>query len=67
MGLRIELYSRKRAFRRRQYHARIVNEENGNVIWRMSEGYNNRGDRDMQIANLIDIGMKGDIHVVNLD
>lgn len=52
MSLRIEKYSRKRPFKRRQYHARIVNAENGKTIWRTSEGYNNRGERDAAVVVL---------------
>jgi ribonuclease HI len=42
--LRIETYSKKPLLGRRQYRARVVNEQNGKVQWVTSEGYNNRAD-----------------------
>lgn len=63
MSIRIETFSRKRFGRRRQYHARIVH-ENGNQLWRTSEGYSNRGERDAAIAVLAQAGL--DVMVVAL-
>ena len=50
--LRIEKYSRKPLVGRRQYAARIVASRNGEIIWRTSESYNNRGDRDWAVSML---------------
>lgn len=66
MRLRIETFSRKRAMRRRQYHARICDEDNGNVLWRTSEGYNNRGERNVAILRLQQAGLNM-VFVVDLD
>lgn len=49
MTIRIEKYSRKPLVGRRQYSARIVEAHNGNPIWRTTESYNNRSDRDYAI------------------
>lgn len=50
--VRIETFSRKPLIGRRQYYARIVSARNGKTLWRTSEGYNNRSDRDAAIEAL---------------
>jgi hypothetical protein len=63
--IRIELFSRKRFGRRRQYYARIVEEQSEKQSWRTSEGYNNRGDRQKAVDQLTNAGLQA--HIVDLD
>lgn len=48
---RIETFSRKPLFGRRQYYFRIVSNDNGETV-AQSEGVNNRVDRDRTVSNL---------------
>lgn len=48
----IEKYSTKPLFGRRQYAARILDERSGDVLWRTSESYNNREDRDHAVDRI---------------
>jgi hypothetical protein len=53
MSLIIRKHSRKPLIGRRQYHAQIMDGVNYEIIWRTTEGYNNRKDRDWAIDKLL--------------
>lgn len=64
MSIFIEKFSRKRPFKRRQYHARIVVPNvfgEDEIIW-WTEGYNHARDRDRAIYLLENLGNKAIIH-----